>query len=138
MNEEAHRALTNNALSNYWTYMGARLFGKRKDIEDGDSDVVVLAYWRGKPFFIDYRLKRSKPQGQSKKASMVEACINISVGIGVAFSANMIVLPLYGYNLTTQDNLGITAIFTAISFIRSYSLRRIFNRIHTKNGWTKT
>ncbi len=68
--------------------------------------------------------------GQSKKASMIEATANIAVGIGVAFAANMVVLPLYGYQVQAHEAAGMTGIFTAISFARSYALRRFFNRLH--------
>ena len=58
--------------------------------------------------------------------SLVESVFNISVGMGVAFLSNLIVLPLFGmpFSLT---NLGIiSVIYTIISLGRSYVIRRLF------------
>ena len=67
---------------------------------------------------------------QTKQGSVVEAVTNILVGFGVNFGANWILLPLFGFaSLTLRNNLIIGAIYTIISLIRSYVLRRIFNKI---------
>ena len=50
--------------------------------------------------------------------------------IGIAFASNVLVLPLFGYRVTASDALGIGAVFTGISLVRSYLLRRLFNRWH--------
>ncbi len=62
--------------------------------------------------------------------SIVEAKANIAVGFGIAYVANLIVLPLFG--VTGNDpvkNLGITAVFTLISIIRQLVMRRFFNSL---------
>ena len=64
---------------------------------------------------------------QSKKMSAVESISNIAVGMGVALVTQLIVFPLFGLEVTFGDNLAILSIFTAVSFIRSYCLRRVFN-----------
>lgn len=64
---------------------------------------------------------------QSRKGSAVEACINMLVGLAVSMVANAIVFPHYGFHPSLLDNIGITLIYTAISLIRSYCLRRAFN-----------
>lgn len=69
---------------------------------------------------------------QSKACSAFESILNIAVGIGVSFLANIIVLPWFGFDVKFDQALGITAIFTAISFVRSYMLRRFFNWLHVK------
>jgi len=38
------------------------------------------------------------------------------------------VLPAFGYNVTVYDSFAIGWFFTLISMIRSYALRRVFNR----------
>lgn len=64
---------------------------------------------------------------QSRKGSAAEALTNIVVGLIVSMIANAIVFPLYGFQPSLMDNIGITLIYTAISFVRSYCLRRVFN-----------
>jgi hypothetical protein len=60
--------------------------------------------------------------------SAVEAAINIAIGYAVSVTANLLVLPLFGYNVTFGDSLAIGLAFTVISLIRSYLVRRLFNR----------
>lgn len=66
---------------------------------------------------------------QSKKLSAFEAGVNTVAGFGISVVANMIVLPAFGYAVSIGDSLAIGVVFTAISFIRSYILRRIFNSL---------
>jgi len=69
---------------------------------------------------------------QSRRASFVEALINILIGYGTAFLANFLILPAYGMELTVSTNLQIGAWFTLVSFLRSYFIRRFFNYIHLR------
>lgn len=64
---------------------------------------------------------------QTKMGSFAEASANIAVGFGINFTANLIVLPWFGFNVTAADAFGIGIVFTAISLARSYVLRRWFN-----------
>jgi hypothetical protein len=66
---------------------------------------------------------------QSRVMSAVEAVVNIAIGFLVSVAANIIVLPLFGYDVTVADSFAIGLAFTAISLIRSYALRRVFNWI---------
>lgn len=61
--------------------------------------------------------------------SLVESCTNIAVGYLISVITNFIVLPLFGYQTTVVESFQIGAIFSAVSIIRSYTLRRIFNRM---------
>ena len=65
---------------------------------------------------------------QSKVKSFIEACTNTASGIAVAFAATFIVFPMFGYEATIEKSLYISLIFTVISLIRSYVIRRLFNR----------
>lgn len=68
--------------------------------------------------------------GQSKLGSVMEALANIAVGFSINWAANMLILPLFGFDaLTARVAFNIGLVFTAISLVRSYVLRRIFNRI---------
>jgi len=64
---------------------------------------------------------------QSRVTSLVEAVANVVVGYGVAVATQMIVFPRFGLHATIDQNLGIGLIFTIVSLIRSYTLRRVFN-----------
>lgn len=63
---------------------------------------------------------------QSRWMSLVEAVTNVLVGYGVAVATQMLVFPLFGLHATLQENLAIGLIFTAVSLVRSYVLRRAF------------
>ena len=65
---------------------------------------------------------------QSRKMSALEAATNVSVGLVVSVIANHLVFPLFGFHPSLAQNIAITVIYTAISFVRSYALRRLFNR----------
>ena len=64
---------------------------------------------------------------QSKKESMVETLTNVGIGWFISFIANMLVLPLFGYNINLTDGVLISIIFTIISIVRGYLIRRFFN-----------
>lgn len=64
---------------------------------------------------------------QSKRGSAFEAFINIAVGLIVSVIANHLVFPLFGFVPSLGQNVAITTIYTGISFVRSYCLRRAFN-----------
>jgi hypothetical protein len=71
--------------------------------------------------------------GQSKRGSLAESLVNIAVGYGVAFLTQMLIFPWFGIHATTVQNLKIGAIFTVVSLIRSYLLRRAFNLFQIKH-----
>jgi len=64
---------------------------------------------------------------QRRSLSAVESVANVAVGWLVALALTALVLPAFGYRVTAPDALGISAIFTAASLVRSYALRRLFN-----------
>jgi len=66
---------------------------------------------------------------QSRKLSLLEAVTSTAIGYGVAVTAQCIVFPWFGLYVPIEDNLIIGAIFTIISVIRSYAVRRLFNAI---------
>ena len=67
---------------------------------------------------------------QSRLGSVVESVVNVLVGYGVAVGAQIAIFPLFGVNLPVSDNMLIGLLFTAISLVLSYALRRLFNRLH--------
>ena len=68
---------------------------------------------------------------QSRLMSVVESVTNVGVGYGVAVGTQLAVFPLFGIEASLSDNLAIGAVFTVVSLVRSYALRRLFNR------WTR-
>jgi len=69
---------------------------------------------------------------QTKTQSLIESITNIAIGYSVAIVSQLAVFPLFNINVTIQDNLMIGLYFTAISLVRSYVVRRYFNKRHTK------
>lgn len=66
---------------------------------------------------------------QSRTMSMVEAIANVAVGFWVAITAQVLVFPLFGFHAAPAQHLAIGAIFTILSLIRSFALRRLFEAI---------
>lgn len=72
---------------------------------------------------------RDVGQGQSRRASIIEAWTNIVIGFTVNFLANLVLLPMMteGGHLSLMDNLWGGWVYTAISIARQYCIRRWFN-----------
>jgi hypothetical protein len=66
---------------------------------------------------------------QSRRMSVIESVANIAVGIGVAYIMNFWILSMIGNPISHRQNMLMTAFMTAVSFARSYALRRFFNSI---------
>jgi hypothetical protein len=56
------------------------------------------------------------------------AYVDVAVGYGVAVATQIAVFPLFGLAVSLGDNLAIGGVFPAISLIRGYALRRLFER----------
>ena len=66
--------------------------------------------------------------------SLVESLANVLVGYFVAVATQMMVFPLFGLAVTVSDNLLIGLIFTAVSIVRSYALRRGFEALRVRQS----
>jgi len=73
-------------------------------------------------------------KNQSRAASLAEAGANVVVGYGVALAAQQLIFPLFAIHTTLAQDSAIAAAFTLVSLLRSYLLRRIFERISTGRG----
>ena len=69
---------------------------------------------------------------QSRSMSLIEAGANVVVGYGVAVATQVLVFPWFGLTATLSGNLMLGAIFTAVSLVRSYALRRVFERLRVR------
>lgn len=64
---------------------------------------------------------------QSRKHSLIESFSNVAIGYIISLISNILVFPLFDLHPSLMTNLKIGAIFTVISIVRSYYLRRLFN-----------
>ena len=64
---------------------------------------------------------------QSKKQSLIESLTSTTIGIIIGVVLNLTILPIFGYPVSWSDSLWISVIFTIVSIIRSYVIRRFFN-----------
>lgn len=65
---------------------------------------------------------------QSKKQSLKETVISTFIGLAVSLITQIVVFPLYGMEVSFNQNIQITIIFTVVSIARGYFVRRYFNK----------
>ena len=65
--------------------------------------------------------------GQSKIESLIESIINTSLGFLVALITQILIYPLFDIDVTMGDQSLLALIFTAVSLVRGYIVRRYFN-----------
>ncbi|WP_375572657.1 hypothetical protein ABWH93_06370 [Seohaeicola saemankumensis] len=63
---------------------------------------------------------------QSRLMSLAESVANVIVGYGVAVVTQILIFPLFGLHTTLAQNLKMGAVFTIVSLLRSFALRRLF------------
>jgi hypothetical protein len=66
---------------------------------------------------------------QSRRLSLIEAITNVAVGYVLAVITQIVVFPWFGIHPSLGENLAIGSMFTGISLLRSYALRRLFERL---------
>ena len=65
---------------------------------------------------------------QTRLSSLTETLLNVGSGFLVTLAVwQLIVAPIWGYDVTIWDNLSMTAVFTVVSMLRGYVWRRLFN-----------
>jgi len=65
---------------------------------------------------------------QTKKQSLIESLTNVFIGYLTALISQLLIFPLFNIQVSIQDNLLIWLYFTIISLLRSYIIRRYFNK----------
>ena len=65
---------------------------------------------------------------QTKKQSLLESAVNIIIGYTIALISQFVIFPIVGVEATMGQNVKIGILFTIVSFIRSYLIRRYFNK----------
>ena len=71
---------------------------------------------------------------QSLWMSLVESIVNVVDGYVVAVGAQLMVFPLFRLHATLGDNLMIGLIFTGVSLVRSFLLRRVFETLRLRQA----
>ena len=66
---------------------------------------------------------------QSRAMSFVEAVTNVIVGYGIALLTQLLLFPIFGLHLAMTENVLIAGVFTIVSLVRSFVLRRVFERV---------
>lgn len=72
---------------------------------------------------------------QSRTQSLIEQLLNVSSGFILSLIVWVYVIsPVWDIELSGQDNLLITCVFTVMSILRGYIWRRLFNSYFTNKG----
>ncbi|MBS0126462.1 DUF7220 family protein [Thetidibacter halocola] len=66
---------------------------------------------------------------QTRAMSAIEATANVVVGWFTAFALQLVIFPAVGLQADLRQHLVISAGFTILSFLRSFALRRAFERL---------
>jgi hypothetical protein len=66
---------------------------------------------------------------QSRTMSAAESVANVVIGYGIALVTQVVVFGALHIPVSLDQNLWIGAVFTVVSLVRSYLLRRLFNRL---------
>jgi hypothetical protein len=69
---------------------------------------------------------------QSRTMSLVESVTNVAVGYGVAVVTQILIFPIFGLHTTLAQNLKMGALFTIVSIVRSFALRRVFEAVRMR------
>jgi len=71
---------------------------------------------------------------QSRTMSLAESVANVAIGYGVALLTQVVVFGALEIPVSLDQNLWIGAVFTVVSLVRSYLLRRFFVWIGRTGG----
>lgn len=72
------------------------------------------------------------PLSQTKLQSFLEANVSTAVGFGISWAVTPFVMGAFGYSVGAGTAFGITVVYTVISIIRGYLVRRFFNRMEVR------
>ena len=64
---------------------------------------------------------------QTKLESLAEVIINVIIGWGIGLLTQLAVFPIFDIHVTFSDQFWISVVFTVVSIVRSYAIRRWFN-----------
>jgi uncharacterized membrane protein len=65
---------------------------------------------------------------QTRRQSLLEVLVSTALGLSISTATNFYALPLFGFEVSMHQAGAMAVLFTALSLIRSYIVRRLFNR----------
>ena len=74
---------------------------------------------------------------QSCLMALVESVANVIVGYGVAVVTQILIFPVFGLHTTLGQNLQMGLAFTAVSILRSFALRRLFEALGGRESFSQ-
>lgn len=101
----------------------------------GLASMVFTAWftWRA------YRDDSSINGEQSRRQAIIEVWIGIVIGFALNWSVNWVLLPLVGAKFTALENMYLGFIYTFVSIIRGYAIRRwADSNIHRFSAWVSS
>lgn len=104
---------------------------KYYEIKDDRCDTSRTSWWYKSRFEV-LSEEPEEELDQSKRQSLIEAIVNILVGYFLAVGTQILIFPFFGAKIPIESNFYIGLIFTILSLVRSYTLRRIFNKINRR------
>lgn len=74
---------------------------------------------------------------QTRRGSLIESWANIAIGGSINWIATLMIVPvLWNPASPKLSSLYMTAFYTGVSLVRSYTLRRVFNKSKFGNAET--
>ena len=64
---------------------------------------------------------------QTKLESLAEVIINVVIGWIIGLATQLLVFPIFGIHISFGDQFWISVVFTVVSIVRGYAIRRWFN-----------
>jgi len=71
---------------------------------------------------------------QPRHWSFIEAVTGTAIGYAIAILTQLLTFPILGLKVTFSQNLVLGLIFTGVSIVRGYYVRRLFNYIHKRQA----
>lgn len=67
--------------------------------------------------------------GQSRSASLFETLTSTVMGFLLSVSVQRALFPAMGHDFAFAENMVVASVFTAVSILRGYAVRRVFNKL---------
>jgi hypothetical protein len=64
---------------------------------------------------------------QTRLESLTEVSINVAIGWVTGIVTQLMLFPMFNINVPLGDQFWISIVFTVVSIVRSYAIRRWFN-----------
>ncbi|MBL9072520.1 hypothetical protein [Tabrizicola sp.] len=67
--------------------------------------------------------------GQSRSASFFETLTSTVMGFILSVVVQRALFPAMGHDFAFAENMAVASVFTAVSILRGYTMRRMFNAL---------